>query len=114
MKNGQIVKIKSVFQIIFIYIQLKKWRWNKEEIEFIKNNYNKFSNIKLAEMIGREEQSVQHKLEELELKKIINWDKNSIINELQNINKKLNHFGSFNEAKKSAGLITYNRRWAEK
>ena len=48
-------------------------RWTKEEIDFLKKNYDKLTVKQIAEILGRSVNSVQHKAIRLGLRKTYNY-----------------------------------------
>ena len=48
---------------------MNKTKWKEEEISFIKNNYNNYSNVELGEMLNRTPNSIQMKIKRLGLKR---------------------------------------------
>lgn len=119
----------------FLNENVKKSRWNKKELLFLRGNYQKLSYKEIAKIIKRSPGTIQRKASNLRLRKSIKWDKNMIIRELKKVAKKLNrsstqydlirlnkinlyaacfdHFGSFNKAKEAAGLNINHRRWTK-
>jgi hypothetical protein len=96
--------------------------WPKDEINFLKENFDKLKNKELSQILKRTAGSVARKKYELRLTKSIKWSKQRVIEELKLSYKQLNHsptsrdvnltlyqaclryFGSFNKAKQEAGL----------
>lgn len=48
---------------------MNKTKWKEEEISFIKNNYNNYSNAELGEILNRTSNSIQMKIKRLGLKR---------------------------------------------